>query len=104
MNTDLRQLTIDDIELQPRFDGAVYESKFDLERLTGQLQRVFNLMRDGKWRTLEEISKATGDPQASVSAQLRHLRKPRFGAHEVNKRARGERSRGLFEYQLVVNV
>ncbi len=57
-------------------------------------------MRDGKWRTLDEIATFTGDPHASVSAQLRHLRKARFGGHKVEKRARGDRHCGLFEYRL----
>lgn len=86
-----------------RFNGPVYSSRFDLERLTGQLNRIFSLMRDAEWRTLNEISGVTGDPPASVSAQLRHLRKPRFGGHTVNKRHRGERCEGLWEYQVVVN-
>jgi hypothetical protein len=57
-------------------------------------------MRDARWRTLEEIAQMTGDPAASISAQLRHLRKPRFGGYTVNRRVRGDRARGLFEYQV----
>lgn len=87
-----------------RFNGAVYNPALDDARLTGQLQRIFDLMKDGHWRTLNEISEATGDPQASVSCQLRHLRKLRFGSHIVNKRVRGDRSQGLWEYQLLVNA
>lgn len=86
-----------------QFDGADYSPAHDKVRLTGQLERIFSLMRDGKWRTLEEISAVTEAPAASVSAQLRHLRKPRFGMNTVNKRNRGNRSKGLFEYQLKVN-
>lgn len=55
-------------------------------------------MSDGVWRTLDQISEVTGDPPASVSAQLRHLRKPRFGAYLVEKRYV---SRGLFEYRVL---
>jgi hypothetical protein len=85
---------------QPEFNGSDYDSKFDKERLTGQLKRVFNCMIDGRFRTLQEIELITGDPQASISAQLRHLRKKRFGSHIVNKQPRGDRRNGLFEYQL----
>lgn len=85
-----------------RFNGPAYEPEKDQERLTGQIFRVFSLMRDGKWRTLAEIASRTGDPQASISAQLRHLRKPRFGGHSVDKRARGDRANGLWEYRLEV--
>lgn len=84
-----------------RFDGPEYSAEFDDERLTGQIKRVWEAMKDSKWRTLSEIEQLTGDPQASISAQLRHLRKKRFGSHEVNKRNRGDRSFGLFEYQVV---
>lgn len=86
-----------------RFAGDDYDPKHDDARLTGQIERVFELMKDGRWRTLQEIEAATGDPQASISAQLRHLRKGRFGGHRVEKRSRGERGRGLFEYRLIVN-
>jgi hypothetical protein len=84
------------------FNGPDYVAEFDKARLTGQLLRVFDCMADGRWRTLEEIARVTGDPPASVSAQLRHLRKPKFGGHVVVKQARGERRHGLWEYQLVL--
>lgn len=84
------------------FAGDAYDPKHDDARLTGQIERVFELMKDGRWRTLGEIEEATGDPQASISAQLRHLRKERFGGHEVEKQPRGDRSHGLFEYRLRV--
>src|SRR5260370_40960636 len=38
--------------------------------------------------TLEELSKLTHYPPASISAQLRHLRKPEFGGYAVEKRPR----------------
>jgi hypothetical protein len=84
----------------PQFDGRAYSSQFDHERLTGQIRRVYDLMRDGRWRTLDEIAAATGDPAASVSAQLRNLRKPRFGQWEIHKRTRGQRAFGLWEYRI----
>ena len=85
------------------FNGSDYEHKFDYERLRGQILRVFDLMKDGRWRTLAEIEAATGDPAASISAQLRHLRKDKFGSHTVDKQARGARETGLYEYRLTVN-
>ena len=91
-------------EATVRFNGPEYVPEIDKERLAGQIYRVARLMIDGHWRTLEEIARTTGDPAASVSAQLRHLRKARFGAHTVNRRARGDRSHGLFEYQLLWNA
>lgn len=40
------------------------------------------------WLTLDELAKLTRYPPASISAQLRHMRKPRFGAYQVLKRCR----------------
>lgn len=85
----------------PEFNGSDYEPGFDHARLSRQHERVRDLMRDGAWRTLAEISDATGDPAASVSAQLRHLRKARFGGWTVEKRPRTDRERGLYEYRLL---
>jgi len=84
------------------FSGRTYDPEFDRDRLNAQLKRVYDLMHDGAWRTLSEIAAATGDPQASVSARLRDLRKDRFGGFMVERRSRGERARGLFEYSLRV--
>lgn len=90
-------------QIEMRFDGADYVPEFDRERLTGQILRIFELMEDEQFRSLQEIQEATGDPQASISAQLRNLRKERFGSHVINRRRRGDREKGLFEYQLQVN-
>jgi hypothetical protein len=86
-------------DLAPRFDGAVYDPARDQARLTKQLGRVFDVMKGGAWRTLQEIASATGDPETSVSAQLRHLRKPRFGEYVVEKRRRYAAG-GTWEYRL----
>lgn len=40
------------------------------------------------WLTLEELARLTHYPPASISAQLRHLRKREFGAFAVLKRSR----------------
>jgi hypothetical protein len=61
-----------------------------------QLQTIRDLMlaaaRRGAWLTLGEIAEMTEIGEASVSAQLRHLRKPRYGLHLVEKRQRTEYS------------
>jgi hypothetical protein len=90
-------------QLDFHFNGPAYNKETDQSRLTGQIFRVFSLMCDGKWRTLAEIARQTRDPEASISAQLRHLRKERFGSHSVERRNRGDRAQGLWEYRLVVN-
>lgn len=86
-----------------RFSGPAYDPHLDRGRLSGQIQRIFEYMRAGAWHTLPEIAAATGDPEASISAQLRHLRKERFGSHTVERRRRGEEAFGLHEYRLMVN-
>lgn len=85
--------------LEPHFDGETYEPEEDHARLTGQLARVLDLMKDGRWRTLAEIAKAVDGSEAGVSARLRDLRKPRFGGYVV-ERERGEG--GLHRYRLEV--
>src|SRR5688572_20716591 len=80
-------------------DGATYVHTRDARRLAGQHARVVAFMKDGGWHTLSEIAEATGDPEASVSARLRDLRKPRFGSYVVE---REYVERGLFRYRLRV--
>ena len=70
----------------PEFDGAVYNSTRDRERLTGQLHSIFMLMSDGNYRTVNEIHEQLGYPHASISAQLRNLKKPKFGGHGLEKK------------------
>ena len=79
------------------FNGSDYDHEEDGERLSAQHTRIFNLMKDGEYRSLREISVATNAPEARVSAQLRHLRKERFGGHTVSKRSVG---RGVYLYKL----
>lgn len=59
------------------------------------------------WLTLDELSKLTHYPPASISAQLRHLRKPDYSGYGVEKRPRavgkvlrGEDFGTVWEYQL----
>ena len=66
-----------------REDSRQYES---------QLAAIRKLMRRavvrGAWLTLSEIAKATEFGEASISAQLRHLRKKEHGGYRVEKRRR----------------
>jgi hypothetical protein len=81
--------------------GPAFQAVHDETRILTQLDRVRNFMlRVPRYHTLAEIEKATGDPAASISAQLRHLRKVRFGSYVVYKRRRGMASRGLWEYRV----
>ena len=96
---ELEQMTQQAMWDGVRYDGSDYVADRDDDRLTGQLKRIWRCMRDGTPRSLHEIATITGDPEASISAQLRHLRKERFGGHEVTKEYQGG---GLYLYVLTV--
>lgn len=81
------------------FDGVTYEHARDGARLGDQMMAVLSVMADGQWRTLKQLAAAVDAPEASVSARLRDLRKPRFGGHRVERRYV---CKGCFTYQLVV--
>ena len=80
------------------FNGSDYMPKRDNERLKGQIKRIHALMIDGLPRTLSQIASVTGDPEASVSAQLRTLKKERFGGYRLEK---DYTCNGLFAYRLL---
>jgi hypothetical protein len=90
-----------DTSESPGFNGPYYDPAHDDKRLTKQHDRIKRVMMDGVWRTLREIAKLTGDPEASISAQLRHLRKRRFGRWNVKTEPTGNRDDGLFRYRLL---
>jgi hypothetical protein len=73
----------------PHFDGETYDPTKDHKRLTKQLGRVQQAVSDGRWYTLSELSSITGDPEGSISARLRDLRKEKFGAFDIRKQRRG---------------
>jgi|SRR5271163_2343774 len=61
----------------------------------------------GTWLTLQELAQLTCFGEASISAQLRNLRKPQFGGYVLEKRPRevdevlrGEALGTVWEYQL----
>lgn len=84
----------------PEFDGREgYDESLDADRLRGQLKTVYDIMSDGKARTLQEILALVGHgSETGISTRLRDLRKKKFGGHTVNKRRRGNERRGLWEY------
>jgi len=84
-----------------------------LERIARRRQRdvlcdvMLSARECGTWLTLDELARLTHYPPASISAQLRHLRKPEYGGYAVEKqpRAVGRALRGedfgtVWEYQL----
>ncbi len=87
------------LDFHPHFNGPVYQPEKDHSRLSKQHEVIRDwMLGHGGWRTPAEIERATGFPQASISAQLRHLRKPRFGSYVVDKRRRHDA--GLWEYRV----
>lgn len=100
-HTDMRQQNL--FETKEDWVGKVYDYKYDFTRLKNQRERVWAVMLSHEWVTLSEISFKTGDPEASISANLRDFRKPKYGSHTVMKRPRGHRKVGLWEYKLVPN-
>lgn len=83
------------------------------QRVPGGSQR--EVLRDvmmsaaecGTWLTLRELARMTNYGETSISAQLRHLRKERYGAFVIDKQVRqggdGNSSGGhgaVWEYRL----
>lgn len=86
---------------EPKFHGETYVPEWDEKRLKTLLGRVYALMSDEEWRTLGEIKESLGGgSEASISARLRQLRNDM--GYTVGRRRRGEPSKGLFEYRVIV--
>ena len=81
-------------------DGDTYNPFRDASRLNAQTRAVFDLMRDGQWRTLAQISHFIRQPEASISARLRDLRKAKYGSNDVSRHYLGQ---GLYAYRLLPN-
>ncbi len=79
------------------FDGCDIKHERDSPRLTTQLERIKAVMLRGGWWTYKSIADITGDPENSISAQIRNLRKPRMGGWTTERRYIGD---GLYEYRL----
>jgi len=96
----MKQTSLLDLAVPP-FDGATFEAPRDADRLGHQLGAVRDqLLRVDGWCSLVELERATGYPQASISARVRDLRKPKFGGFNVQRRRRVG-SPGTFEYRIV---
>ena len=79
--------------------GPAYDEELDGKRVHTQMDviRRFMVKEWPEWQSLAEIECVLGYPQASVSAQLRHLRKRRFGSYVVEKQ---RRTTGTWEYRV----
>lgn len=94
------QLDLEDY-IATQIGGVTYDPETDGERLGAQMIRVLDCMLDGRWRTLREIAAITDDPEASISARLRDVRKIwGDGAMESRRRASVDARRGVWEYRV----
>lgn len=73
----------------PYFDGEFYKHRDDYLRLATQLNRVLAYMCDGRWHTVAEIADFLREPEASIQAQLRNLRKQSNGGYDVKIKYEG---------------
>lgn len=87
-----------DFRLDRDREGKSYKRRFDYARLNGQARAVWDVVKDGRWRSLAEIASSAGAPEASVSARLRDFRK--LGVRVDRKRIKG----GLFYYRVSLRV
>ena len=90
--------------------GSIADSEFhpngpevtsiEQKKMTKQRLKVFDLMKDGQWRTLDAIA-ASGisSPPQSIAIYLRSFREEQYGGYTVNIR-KLPKSR-IFEYQLL---
>jgi hypothetical protein len=85
------------------FGGSTFSPQLDSERLSTALGKVYALMRDGRWRTLNEIAVAVRCSEAGASARLRDLRKPKFRDVYPNQQVDSDRVEGgLWKYRVVI--
>lgn len=87
-----------DLNKEPDFDGADYQPDRDKQRLTTGQHKVRMYMENAGWKTIMQISEALDMYPPSVSADLRNLRKERFGGRTVDRRYVRN---GVYEYYLV---
>lgn len=68
-------------------------------KLTGDLKMIFDIMSDGQAHLVSDIAFDLNLPECSVSAQIRHLRKSKFGGHKIK---RISLTKGLSAYQMIL--
>jgi len=85
----------------PHFDGEPEPCEGEnRKRLSKLLQRVWDLVRDGEWRTLRAVADACGCSESSASARLRDFRKVKIMGSNVQVVERRPVRRGLYEYRV----
>lgn len=90
------------MSIEPEFGGATYDPMKDAQRLRDQLGKVRSAMLGAGWCRLKWLSEQTKAPEASVSARIRDLRKPKYGGYTIDRRRVPGRE-SLYEYRIVQN-
>lgn len=90
------QLDIESFLARTDRQGSTYEREFDFDRLNRQEALVYRAFARGGWYTLRELSDATGQPEASISARFRDLKN--IHGLKTDKRRRGDPKNGIYEY------
>jgi hypothetical protein len=83
-----------DLPARVRATVAVKVGEYDARRLRSQREVIRDVMLAAAdcdtWLTLGELRALTHYGEASISAQLRHLRKMENGGYDVSKQRRGD--------------
>lgn len=80
--------------------GATFQESLDGERVRTQMQVIRDFMLSHDFVTLSEIEHCLKYPSASISAQLRHLKKDKFGGYELEKKRLSINNAGTWLYKL----
>lgn len=104
----MQQMSINFEKPKIFFDGP---PELDPDKRHNRLLKQHEVIRDymlshRQFKSVPSIHRALESqghfyPENSISAQLRHLRKLRFGSFQVDKRHKGN---GLWEYRVKVSV
>lgn len=91
------------LDFTARFDSGIALTPADHERLSKQIDRVHAIVSDGAWYAVSDVRQAiqrrfgVSDPENSIQAQLRNLRKSKFGGYAIERRRIGN----LWEFRMV---
>lgn len=97
------------MKMENPLSGTAYEPKLDRARLSLQIERVRLYLLPGQWKSLSEMKAALEAiyapahfPEASLSAQLRNLRKEPYRLKVERRRRDGVHGpgAGIWEYRL----
>lgn len=90
----MAQLPLFDDERDLPFGGETYDASQDKDRLSNALDRVYELLSDGRERTLPEIASYANCSEAGASARIRDLRKEEFKKRYPNAGVESRRVAG----------